>query len=105
MGRKTIPQDLLFGEGGSFGRMRAMKKLSLKLVVEGFGKEAAQLQAYYTIQWNTFSGKPLELTVLAVVAEHSVLSLAVSWETFVNDYFVAAINRNPGPFKINLRER
>ena len=82
-----------------------MKKLSVKFVVERFAREAAELQAYYLIQWNTFGGKSLELTVLAIVAEHSVLSLAVSWETFVNDYFVAAINRNPGTFKSRLRER
>jgi len=82
-----------------------MRKKDLGKVIDEFSDSAGELRAYYTVVWTKFAGQPLELTVLGITAEHALLSLAVSWEVFVNDFFVAAINRRSSRYKEWLRDR
>src|SRR5439155_22412651 len=82
-----------------------MRKRNPRDVVDGFISSTEELQAYYITVLGEFAGQPLEAAILSILAEQTCLSLAVSWEVFIDGYFVACINRNSRNFKKSLRKR
>src|SRR5439155_5603853 len=82
-----------------------MRKRNPRDVVDGFISSTEELQAYYITVLGEFAGQPLEAAILSILAEQTCLSLAVTWEVFIDGYFVACINRDSRTFKNNLRKR
>src|SRR2546425_71648 len=82
-----------------------MRKQNPRHAVDKFMRATDELQAYYTTVMMSFLDKPLERTILSILSEQTLFSLAVEWEIFVNDYFVAAVNRHSGTFRKSLRKR
>ncbi len=76
-----------------------MRKISPIGVRNDFRKQLADLAAFYSVGFATFSSE----TDQSTLTEHSLLAAAVTWEGFVSDMFIAYINRDATRFKQQLR--
>lgn len=77
-----------------------MRKINPADVKSDFDQQLTALNDFYASGIEKFSGDAERSTFV----ENCMLVLAVAWEGFVNDLFIAYINRNPTRFKQHLRD-
>lgn len=76
-----------------------MRKIKPEDVRQDFDDSLAELVAFYTtVKSNLALGKDKSF-----LAENTVLTAATLWESFVNDLFVAYINRDSSQFVVHLK--
>jgi hypothetical protein len=76
-----------------------VRKINPADVKSDFDQQLTALNDFYVSGIEKFSGDAEKSTYI----ENCMLVLAVAWEGFVNDLFIAYINRNPDRFKQHLR--
>jgi len=69
-------------------------------VIADFETQLAELERFYTTGFVAFNGNKTNQSILT---EHSLLAVAVAWEGFVSDLFIAYINRDATRFKEHLK--
>jgi len=77
-----------------------LRKISPNGVRDDFRSQLTAITAFYDAGLAAFGGDEHRSTL----TEQSLLAVAVAWEGFVSDMFIAFINRDPTRFKQHLRD-
>lgn len=75
-----------------------MRKISPDSVRDDFRQQLTALTTFHNAGFSAFSSEADQSTL----TEHSLLAVAVAWEGFVSDMFIAYINRDATRFKEHL---
>ena len=77
-----------------------MRKISPNDVKSDFSVQVSAVEIFYQAGREAFSTDRDQSTFV----EHNLLAAAVIWEGFVNDLFIAYVNRDPCRFKRHMKE-
>lgn len=77
-----------------------MRKISPQDVRDDFSEQLAELTRFYQTGMSALSNDKDQSTL----TEHSLLAVAVAWEGFVSDLFIAYINGDASRFKQHLQD-
>jgi hypothetical protein len=75
-----------------------MRKIDPQDVKKEFAEQLKALSSFYSKGFKAFTSE----SDRSMLAEHSLLTAAVLWESFINDLLIAYINRDPTTFKMHL---